>query len=110
MDFSRLEEFREFDDEDLTTTREVIGLFAADTPPRLSALQAAVDAGDAGALAKTAHALKGGASNIGAKAIQQHADALESAAKEAMPADARQRVQKLRDLWEQTRVLLDGWK
>jgi signal transduction histidine kinase/CheY-like chemotaxis protein/HPt (histidine-containing phosphotransfer) domain-containing protein len=110
MDFSRLEEFREFDDEDLTMTKEVIRLFAADTPPRLLALQAAIDAGDAGALAKTAHALKGGASNIGAKAIQQHADALESAAKEAMPADGPQRVKKLRELWEQTRALLDGWK
>jgi HPt (histidine-containing phosphotransfer) domain-containing protein len=70
----------------------------------------AIDAGDALALSKAAHALKGGASNIGAKAIQQHADALEAAAKEAMPADARQRVAKLRELWEQTRAVLEGWK
>jgi HPt (histidine-containing phosphotransfer) domain-containing protein len=66
--------------------------------------------GDAAALAKTAHALKGGASNIGAKAIQQHADALESAAKEAMPVDADKRIAKLRELWEQTRGVLEGWK
>jgi HPt (histidine-containing phosphotransfer) domain-containing protein len=110
MDFSRLDEFREFDDEDLTMTKEVIGLFLADTPPRLQALADAVAAGDASALAKTAHALKGGASNIGAKAIQQHADALEAAAKEAMPADAGRRIEKLRELWEQTRAVLAGWK
>jgi HPt (histidine-containing phosphotransfer) domain-containing protein len=110
MDFSRLEEFREFDDDELTMTKEVIGLFLSDTPARVQALADAVAAGDAPALAKTAHALKGGASNIGAKAIQQHADALESAAREAMPDDADKRVRKLSELWEQTRAVLQGWK
>jgi signal transduction histidine kinase/DNA-binding response OmpR family regulator len=110
MDFSRLEEFREFDDDELSMTREVIGLFLADTPPRLASMDEAQRQGDAAALAKTAHALKGGASNIGAKAIQQHADALESAAKEAMPVDADKRIAKLRELWEQTRGVLEGWK
>ncbi len=108
MDFARLEEFKEFDDEHLTMTREVIGLFLADTPQRLEALGDAVDRHDAGALARAAHALKGGASNVGAKAIQQHADALESAAKEGVPADAALRVQKLKELWEETRVVLAG--
>jgi CheY-like chemotaxis protein/HPt (histidine-containing phosphotransfer) domain-containing protein len=109
MDFSRLEEFREFDDDELTMTREVIGLFLADTPPRIEAMEGALSAGDAGALARAAHALKGGASNIGAKAIQQHADALESAAKEALPGDAKLRVAKLRELWEETRGALSAW-
>ena len=110
MDFARLEEFKEFDDAQLTMTREVIGLFLADTPPRLDALAQAVLARDAGALARAAHALKGGASNVGAKAIQQHADALEAAALEGMPDDADQRVAKLRELWEETRVALAGWR
>jgi signal transduction histidine kinase/DNA-binding response OmpR family regulator len=110
MDLGRLEEFREFDDDQLTMTKEVIGLFLADTPPRLAAMDDAIARGDAAALSKTAHALKGGASNIGAKAIQQHADGLEAAAKEAMPADARLRVDKLRELWEQTRTVLESWK
>jgi signal transduction histidine kinase/DNA-binding response OmpR family regulator len=110
MDFGRLEEFREFDDEELTMTREVIGLFLADTPPRLAALEDALRQADAPSLAKAAHALKGGASNIGAKAIQQHADALEAAAKDALPEDAGKRIAKLRELWEQTRAVLQGWK
>jgi signal transduction histidine kinase/DNA-binding response OmpR family regulator len=109
MDFARLEEFREFDDENLTMTKEVIALFLGDTPPRLEAMAAAIAADDALALAKVAHALKGGASNIGAKAIQQHADAMEAAAKEAMPVDAPLRLAKLRELWEQTRAVLAGW-
>jgi signal transduction histidine kinase/DNA-binding response OmpR family regulator len=110
MDFARLEEFREFDDEELTMTKEVARLFLADTPLRLQAMQDAIVQGDAGALAKAAHALKGGASNIGAKAIQQHADALEAAAKDAMPDDAARRLEKLRELWEQTRDVLARWK
>ncbi|QJW83867.1 hypothetical protein HK414_07245 [Ramlibacter terrae] len=61
MDFGRLEEFREFDDEELSMTREVIALFVADTPVRLAAIEAAIAAGDAQALASAAHALKGAA-------------------------------------------------
>jgi len=110
MDFSRLEEFLEFDDAELSTTKEVIALFLADTPPRLAAMLAAVASGDAVSLTKAAHALKGGASNIGAKAIQQHADALEAASREAMPDDAQLRVEKLGELWAQTKVILQGWK
>ncbi|HSH88530.1 MAG TPA: response regulator, partial [Ramlibacter sp.] len=109
MDFSRLEEFREFDDAELTMTREVMGLFLADTPARIDAIAQAVAAQDAAALSRAAHALKGGASNVGAKAIQQHADALEAAAKEGMPADAAQRAAKLRELWDETREALATW-
>jgi HPt (histidine-containing phosphotransfer) domain-containing protein len=82
----------------------------SDTPPRLAAMRAAIDAGNAGDLTRAAHALKGGASNIGAKAIQQHADALEAASREAMPEDAQLRVAKLTELWEQTREALAGWR
>jgi len=109
MDFARLEEFKEFDDEALTMTREVIGLFLADTPPRIEAIAGAVAAQDAAALSRAAHALKGGASNVGATAIQQHADALEAAAQQGMPADAAQRAAKLQKLWEETRAALAGW-
>ena len=110
MDFARLEEFREFDDENQSMTQEVIELFLNDTPPRLAAMRAAAGAGDAEALTKAAHALKGGAGNIGAKAIQQHADALEAASREAMPEDAQLRVAKLAELWEQTREVLSRWR
>jgi HPt (histidine-containing phosphotransfer) domain-containing protein len=109
MDFSRLEEFKEFDDDELTMTREVISLFVKDTPARLEAMDQAAQAQDAPALARAAHALKGGASNVGAKAIQQHADALEAASIEGLPDDAAQRVAKLRELWEETRGALTAW-
>jgi signal transduction histidine kinase/DNA-binding response OmpR family regulator len=109
VDFARLKEFREFDDEQLTMTREVIALFQADAPARIEAIAAAVTAQDAPALARAAHALKGGASNIGASAIQQEADALEAAALQGWPADAAQRLARLRSLWEATLPLLKNW-
>jgi CheY-like chemotaxis protein/HPt (histidine-containing phosphotransfer) domain-containing protein len=110
VDFARLKEFREFDDEQLTMTHEVIALFQADAPARLEVIANAVTAQDAAALARGAHALKGGASNIGATAMQQEADALEAAALQGWPADAAQRLARLRSLWEATLPLLKNWR
>ena len=42
MDFSRLEEFREFDDEEQTMIREVVAMFIAEVPQRLAVIEAAV--------------------------------------------------------------------
>ncbi len=109
MDFSRLEEFREFDDEELTMTREVIGLFLADTPQRLEAIDAAVAAQDATLLAQAAHALKGAAGNVGATALHLAAGELEQVAKAGWPADAASRVAHLHSLWSETRVAVEAW-
>jgi signal transduction histidine kinase/DNA-binding response OmpR family regulator len=109
MDFSRLEEFREFDDEELTLTREVIGLFTTDTPARLEAIAAAVTAQDAHALALAAHALKGSASNVGAQALHLRAGSLETDAKAGWPADAAERAAELAALWVETRKAIEAW-
>jgi signal transduction histidine kinase/DNA-binding response OmpR family regulator len=109
MDFARLEEFREFDDEALTMTREVIALFLTDTPPRLQAIANALAAQDATALAGAAHALKGAAGNVGAAAVHQAADALEAQARNGIPDDAAQRLAQLHELWEGTRAALANW-
>ncbi len=109
MDFSRLEEFREFDDEDQSMTREVVGMFVADAPRRLSAIEAAIAADDAAALSVAAHALKGAASNIGAAALQTVCERLEEDAREAVPADAAARLRHLQQLWVQTQGALAAW-
>ena len=109
MDFSRLDEFREFDDEHLSMTREVIGLFVADTPMRLDAIDAAVAAGDVEALSSAAHALKGAAGNVGATAMHVAAGELEHLAKAGWPADAAQRAARLRALWAGTQAALEAW-
>jgi CheY-like chemotaxis protein len=110
MDASRLEEFLEFDDARQTLTREVVGLFVADAPLRLSAIRAAITASDALALSVAAHALKGAASNIGAAALQAVCDRLEEDARYGVPPDAAARLARLDGLWEQTREALAVWR
>ncbi len=109
MDFSRLEEFKEYDDEEQTMTREVITLFMADAPQRLAAIGEAIAAGDAAALARAAHALKGSASNIGAAAMHLASSTLEADAHHGLPADAAARLASLQTLWQKTREALASW-
>ncbi len=111
MDFSRLHEFREFDDEEQTMTREVVGLFIADAPQRLDAIAAAIAANDAEALSRASHALKGAASNVGAVAMQSICASLEEVAKAAdVPEDAAEKLAQLRQLWVKTRAALQDWE
>jgi signal transduction histidine kinase/CheY-like chemotaxis protein/HPt (histidine-containing phosphotransfer) domain-containing protein len=109
MDFTRLEEFREFDDEELTMTREVIGLFVTDTPPRLRKVDAAVAARDAAGLASAAHAIRGAAGNVGATGLHLAAGDIETLAREGWPEDAAERAAQLHALWAQTRAAIDAW-
>jgi HPt (histidine-containing phosphotransfer) domain-containing protein len=109
MDFARLQEFRDYDDEALTMTREVIAMFLADAPLRLDAIAGALAAGNAHALTQAAHALKGSAGNVGANAIQEAAVHLETLAADAMPADADAQLEHLRALWAQTEAAIAGW-
>ncbi len=109
MDFTRLQEFREYDDEALTMTREVIELFMADAPQRVSAIGAAARAADAAALQQAAHALKGAAGNVGAAALQHASAALEDATHQGLPADAAAQAARIADLWQKTRQALERW-
>ncbi len=109
MDFSRLNEFKEFDDEALSMTREVVGLFIADAPRRLDAIGQAIAAGDAEELSRAAHALKGAAGNIGAVAIQAVCATLEADAKTGLGGDMGARMTQLHRLLDETRSALTPW-
>ena len=109
LDPARLEEFKEFDDDELTMTKEVVALFVADAPMRMHAIEEAIAGGDAAALAKAAHALKGSASNIGAAAMQREAAALEATASQGEIGDAAATAVRLRDLWSRTQPLMAAW-
>jgi two-component system sensor histidine kinase/response regulator len=50
--------------------REVLTVFLADAPVRLAAIDGAIGSGDAPALQRAAHALKGAAGSIGAVGLQ----------------------------------------
>ena len=71
-----LEELRAID-EDLL--REVAGIFAADVPPQIAALRAALAARDAGEVERAAHRLKGIALGVGATALAEAAAVIEHA-------------------------------
>ncbi|RPE67745.1 signal transduction histidine kinase [Tibeticola sediminis] len=111
LDGSRLEEFREFDDEAQTLTREVVRLFLDTLAQRLADIDAALAAARAEALCTAAHALKGAASNIGALALQQACAELESVAQTgALPENAAAVSTRLAALAQATREALATWQ
>ncbi|MBC7609509.1 MAG: response regulator [Polaromonas sp.] len=110
MDFERLAQFKEFDDKELTLTREVIGLFMADATQRLDAIGEAIRAHDAQALSWACHALVGATGNVGAVAMQSVGIALETQAKAGVvPVNAAQEFDRLQTYWHKTRAVLDAW-
>ncbi len=57
---------------------ELLTLFSEDAPLHVQSLRAAVEAGDAGAVARLAHALKGSSATLGARAMAATCAALEA--------------------------------
>lgn len=110
MDWRRLEQFQEFDDEARSMTREVIALFASDAPTRMDDIRAALAAFDSGALSRAAHALKGAASNVGAQALSDACFTLEQSCLQGQwPGDAAQQVTAMTGLTRQTCQALQAW-
>ena len=64
---------------DLEVLREVAGLFLQETPGLMAAVERAVQAGNAQALARAAHSLKGSVSTFCAQEAYEAARALEMA-------------------------------
>jgi len=91
IDWSRIESLRPFDP-DGSMVAGAIASFLADAPARIKAIREAQAAGDAGALASAAHALKGAAANIGAARLQELSQGIESLAREGRPQDARKAI------------------
>ncbi|MDQ3058256.1 MAG: response regulator [Pseudomonadota bacterium] len=110
VDWSRLEQFREFDDDELSMTREVIALFTSESPQRMSDIRLALSACDSAALSRAAHALKGAASNVGAQALSQTCGFLEQSCLQGQwPADAAAQVNQIIHFADKTRQALTDW-
>jgi signal transduction histidine kinase/CheY-like chemotaxis protein len=111
MDWSRLEQFKEFDDEELSMTREVMGLFVQDAPMRRDDIKASLATTDPALLSLRAHALKGSASNVGAMALSEACSVLEHACKtNGWPADAADQIAQIGALTDATLEALKTWK
>ena len=110
VDWGRLEQFREFDDEERSMTREVIALLTSETPQRIDDIRKALSACDSAALSRTAHALKGAASNVGAQALSDACGSLEQSCLQGQwPADAAAQVARVILLTSKTRQALSDW-
>ena len=93
MDWGRLEQFREFDDDERSMTREVVTLFTKEMPQRLEDIRGALLAYDSAALSRAAHAVKGAASNVGAQVLSEACSTLEQSCLQGQwPADAASQV------------------
>ena len=110
MDWGRLAQFKEFDDDEQTMTREIIALFMHDAPERCAALNAALASGVGAVLSQAAHALRGAASNIGATAISNACAELEDSCQQGVwPLDAAGRVSSVCALCPPTLAQLQRW-
>lgn len=77
LDLTTLQNLVDLDDGGFGLVAEMIGIFKADTPRRIQNILEAVATGDAEALSRAGHALKGGAGALGAKALRLLAGDLE---------------------------------
>jgi signal transduction histidine kinase/DNA-binding response OmpR family regulator/HPt (histidine-containing phosphotransfer) domain-containing protein len=111
MDWSRLEQFKEFDDEERSMTKEVIALFLQDAPGRRVDILSSLETNDAAMLSLRAHALKGAASNVGAVALSDACSHLEHTCKvSGWPSDVVAQIELVDELTDATLQALHDWK
>jgi HPt (histidine-containing phosphotransfer) domain-containing protein len=80
---------------DAALLREVAGIFCHDAPNLLAAIQTQIEKQDAAGLERAAHALKGSASNFGARAVADAARTLETMGRERDLSRAREVFDRL---------------
>lgn len=88
--------------DDLTLLREVFRMYMEDAPQRLRAVQEGLAAGDATAMSKAAHSLKGISGSVGSLPLSEAALVLEKAGRAGDLATARNGLPKVETLLEQT--------
>ena len=111
LDSSRLDRFKEFDDEQLGMTREIVALFIDDVPKRVIDIQRALALTDSGQLSRAVHALKGAAANVGATALADACGSLEHACLKGLwPDHAVASVASIAQLGTQSVAALRQWQ
>ena len=76
---------------------ELLTIFLKDAQNSLASLEDAIAHQSTQAIEEAAHALRGASANVGANAIAQIAQQIELSARSGSVAQARERLQKLRD-------------
>ena len=96
VSFARIDRLRESMRGKESLIDELIDLFAADLPKRLSAIAEAIEHADPSALALQAHALRGGAANFGADRLDELCSMLEETGRRGPHAEASAIFSQLR--------------
>jgi HPt (histidine-containing phosphotransfer) domain-containing protein len=78
LDQGTLKQLLDLDDGELGLIQEMCQLFIEDMPPRMAAMEAAIQAGNPGEMGDLAHAVKGAASTMGAPRVRNVALAMET--------------------------------
>jgi HPt (histidine-containing phosphotransfer) domain-containing protein len=78
LDPGTLKQLLDLDDGELGLIKEMSQLFIEDMPPRMAAMEAAIQAGNSEEMGNVAHAVKGAASTMGAPRVRTLALALET--------------------------------
>jgi HPt (histidine-containing phosphotransfer) domain-containing protein len=87
--------------------REIVGIFLADTPLRLTELDECLRSQDVVKLVRTAHSIKGSSANLGAQLLRAAAERLEHAAREAPPSQIEPMVAEIRRQFDLARAELE---
>ena len=109
LDARRLDEFRSVDDAGRSLTRELLGLFLAEAASGMADIDLALGGSNCCELARSAHALKALAGNIGATGMLAICAQLEVHAARGRLAEAREQVWRLHLVWGQTRSVMESW-
>ncbi|HTJ09438.1 MAG TPA: Hpt domain-containing protein [Candidatus Binataceae bacterium] len=96
VSFARIDRLRDSMRGKESLIDELIDLFAADLPKRLSAIAKAIEHDDLSALALQAHALRGGAANFGADRLDELCSMLEEIGRHGPHAEASAIFSQLR--------------
>ena len=110
LDLSVMDQLLNLDDGEMGLLKEMLGLFQADTPDRIRAIEATLASGDLADMADVAHAIKGAAGTMGAPRLRAVAAELEgSGRKGRFEGDPATLLAQLKQAYAEALVALEGF-
>jgi two-component system, sensor histidine kinase and response regulator len=106
IDPEAIEQLRFLEDEDQpNVVAELVMLFVEHAPPKITAIKDGTANGDADAVKKAAHSLKGSSANVGALGMQQVCEKIEHA---AAGGDLKPAIELMPLLEQETAVVVEA--
>ena len=110
LDLSVIDQLLSLDDGELGLLKEMVGLFKADTPDRIRAIEATLASSDLTDMADVAHSIKGAAGTMGAPRLRAIAAELESAGRKGSFAlDPGLLLEQLKETYADSVVALEAF-